>query len=195
MLEVVVCRLQIFNPEDLWNLSCMLMVDRRMSMVTLMDLGPSFPEFMLCNKLLKGKDFTTAGMANGLHLPTADELYTCLLEGMAGANNEMACITGPPRRPAEIVVSFRLQPAFAELKQKMKHTGVKMTLESEVSLQKACAQQGTAMATGYQTSEIEELRREAAFAGTLVKLQHMADESLNEQAGLVVSPSAAVSHD
>lgn len=164
----------------------MLIEPAQMTLVTCMDLGPAFPEYVLCNKRLEGKDYSAAGINRGLHLPTADELFSCLLDAMAAANNELACMTGPPRRPAEVLVSHRLQHAFPELRQKLSLIGVTATLETAESLERACAQQGTSVATGCEPSQREEAGREAAFCGTLVQLDWMDDEQLNGQVGTVV---------
>jgi len=129
-------KLPIHSPEDTWCLSCMLPLDS-WSIVTCMDLGPSYEDMIVANKMLTGQTahltgpdggrsaggdpYTPTGRyspearVRGEHKPTAEELFECLMVGMAGANQEVAVIQGPPRRPAMVLVAYRLRHAFASL--------------------------------------------------------------------------------
>jgi len=181
-----------------------------------MDLGPSFEDISRSRLIFEDYDpikdwdpikarqdvgggerytatgrYSAASRARGDHKPTADELFAFLLEGMAGANYECAVVQGPPRRPATVLVSYRLRHAFDVLSELLEQVDVHCVLEPEEQSRSACAQHHTDMETGCPANTedekvVLEKRGEEAFIGTTVMLRDLSKQELNGLVGVVI---------
>jgi hypothetical protein len=134
-------------PGSVWAVSCahgLGGVPSR-TMISVMDTTPDsrYDEHILEMRQIEGAS------ANARREVSAGEAYDALRTALAGAGGESRSISGPPRRPEQVRISWRLRAAAPALTVLRAAVGVRGELESEAGHRFACANNGTDFDTAF----------------------------------------------